>query len=91
MEDIKMKKAIVKKYSEFTQDEKRQHEEIWVKHLNTICQANSLGNRPCDNGKMCDICTFNYSLQKNFAMELIEIGAPITHNQSEYVSDEYLN
>lgn len=55
------------KYSELTKEQHKKRQELWEQVLNKYCPADKeTGNRPCDNGVLCDYCHFNYEVQFNF-------------------------
>ena len=84
-----MREPIIKEYKDFTREEKNKSQEIWVKHLNKFCPEDlDTGNRPCDNGCLCDQCHYDWGLQHEYAEDLVEQGIPVTHNQVRYVSKE---
>jgi hypothetical protein len=68
---------IRKKYSDMTQEEKDKCNNIWEKVLNKFCSADSVGNRPCDNGAPCDRCQYDYGLNQDYKRALHRHGIVI--------------
>lgn len=58
--------AVKKLYNECTKEERDKMQEIWVRLLDGFCPPDAIGNRPCDNGVLCDKCHYDYELQKKY-------------------------
>lgn len=77
---------VVKAYKEFTEEEMQKAQDIWVSVLNEHCPADDVtGNRPCDNGCICDRCQYDYAIQREYAQALVDSGLPVTPHSAEYL------
>ena len=73
-------------YEDLTEEQLELSRKVWIKHLNKICSADSMGNRPCGNGCMCDRCSYNYELNLAYYRELVTKGLYLRPSDSEIQS-----
>lgn len=70
-------------YEDLTEEQLELSRKVWIKHLNTICQEDSIGNRPCDNGCPCDRCSYNYDMNLAYYRELMTKGLYLEPSNSK--------
>ena len=85
------KKYEVKKYEDFTDEERERSQQIWVSFLNDYCPTvGDTDCRPCDLGCLCDNCHYDYELQKRYVRYMASEGFPITQDQEDkYIVMDY--
>lgn len=65
----------IEQHKKDMRDLEQRKREVWINILNSICYADEVGNRPCDNGYICDKCR-SYSYSKFYAESLKKAGLP---------------
>lgn len=59
--------------SEFTEEQRAIRQKFWVEALDTICTENPVtGNRPCDNGVLCDRCHFDKGVHQIWYSKMLD-------------------
>ena len=47
---------------------------LWIELLDTFCSKDAFGNRPCDNGCLCDRCMYDWEINHKYATALKNEG-----------------
>ena len=85
------KKYEVKKYEDFTKEEREKSQQIWESFLDDYCKTvGDTGCKPCDLGCPCDNCHYDYYLQRKYVRYRADEGFPITPDEEEkYICMKY--
>ena len=63
---VKEVEAELGTWGELTPEQQELTGVAWVEVLNTFCSTDETGNRPCDNGMMCDKCHHDSVLRAKY-------------------------
>lgn len=74
-------------YSEMTNEEKDIQQEIWDSLLPKYCPADDLGLHPCDKGRPCDYCHYDWDLQSKYAHEMAEKLTRLPEGYEKYFNE----
>lgn len=79
---------IVKDLKDMAREERDERNEVWVSLLNLYCHADEYtGNRPCDNGVLCDRCHYDRELQSAFLDQLVIRDLPVAPSEVHWYND----
>lgn len=81
------------KYSELTQEQRDIRQKVWSEVLDTFCPSyyetdEETGEqieigKPCDMGRMCDSCQYDYGLKVQYRDKLRDMGVQLVDEDDD--------